>query len=73
MLYVSDHTRYLKLVEDLNTNFIKWKINYPSVVMEAYNLLLNYQYYHGNQHGYRLVDYSEEVSFTNIKGNDNGG
>ena len=43
MLCVADHIRYLKLLEELNTNFIKWNNNYPSVVMEAYNLLLNYQ------------------------------
>jgi hypothetical protein len=44
----SDQSRFEKLIEDIENDFLKGHNNYPKTPTEAYNLLVNYKNY-GNQ------------------------
>jgi hypothetical protein len=54
ILVQSDRTRYGKLVEKIEKDYLKGHDNYPKTATEAYNLLVNYKNY-GNQQNKRSV------------------
>jgi hypothetical protein len=45
ILVRADRTRYGKLIEEVENNFLKGHDDYPKTPTEAYNLLVNYRNY----------------------------
>ena len=67
MLCGSDQGIYINMVEELQDNFIKGSNHHPANTLEACNLLVNYNTNHPKPETI-LVEFSKEVSFTNIEG-----
>ena len=67
MLYGDYQRRYRKLVEELQNDFTKGNGNQPENTTDENNLLIIYKPSYNPPT--RLVDDSEEVSFTNVGGN----
>jgi hypothetical protein len=44
-----DRTRYGKLIEEIEKDYLKGHDNYPKTAMEVYNLLVNYKNYWNQQ------------------------
>ena len=71
MVCGANRGRYGKLVEELHNYFTKVNGKYPVDMTEVYSLFLNYKKSHSKLEVI-LVDNSEEVSFSNVRGDEVG-
>lgn len=61
----ADHNRYGKLIEELGNDYLKQMDMYPKTIVEAYNLLVNYQQDPRNM---VQIGTNDSVAFTTANG-----
>ena len=71
ILWGANRGRYRNMVEEWQEDFTKGNTYYPIDITEAYKTLVKYNMIH-SMSAIRLGEYSEEVSFDNVRGDEGG-
>jgi hypothetical protein len=64
MLTAADFEKYSRLLEDLDNDYTKGNDNYPRMIIDAYNLIINYRQ---ARQAARIYHDTEGVTFTNVE------